>query len=573
MVAGANAILERTYLMDEAREHGQFMTRIGSKDVNRRELVKRGAAVGLGGSALAAALGGVIGPSRALAQQELRALMQDDPASGTPGGTLLVATIGEPSTLDHHMTTARITASIAFCMYEGLFTYDANYEPIPELAESYSLSEDELTHTITLRQGITFHNGEPMTADDVIASITRWGQISGVGENLFETVDELAKVDDHTIEFRLSTQFGALLTTLAHNTQSPVIYPKSVIDRGSLEPLTEFVGTGPYQMVEWRPDAYIRLARFDGFVPRDEPTDGFGGRKHAYVDQIDFVPVPDEAARVAGLQAGDYHLAPDISNDQFEVLSGTQGIVTEVLPPEGFEWFFLNWRSPLMSNLAMREAVRASLDMMPMLLNGWGDEQFIRLDPGLMMQESPWHTLAGEELYNVYDPELARQKLEEAGYDGTPVRFLTTQEYATRYGESIVAQQLMEEVGITVELLVSDWATVLERRAQPEEWDMFVTNHGPAADPTQLTCVGQMGTYPGWWDSEESLALADQLFSESDFDARYAIWEQIQANFYSEIPAIKLGDVAFGSYRSELIGGWTNLVNPGIPYWNLWITE
>jgi peptide/nickel transport system substrate-binding protein len=414
-----------------------------------------------------------------------------------------------------------------------------------------------------------------MTAADVHASVTRWAAISGVGKNLFEAVDEFVEVDEHTVEFRLNKTFGPLLIALANNSQGCTIHPKAIMDAGT-EPFTsddQVIGTGPYMLTERQADAYIRLARFEDYVSRDEPTNGYGGTRHAWVDQIEFIPVPNEAARVAGLQAGDYELAHDISNDQYELLSTTPGIIAEIIPPAKFECFFLNWRSPLMGNLALREAFRAALNHEEILTASQGSSEFFVLDPGWMMQQSAWHTTAGEELYNVNDPELAKQKLEEAGYDGTPIRFLTSQERPTYYNDSVIAQQQLEAVGFVVDMQAVDWATVFDRRSQEDQWEVFVTGHGFVPDPSQITMIGQMGTYPGWYDSEESLALADQLLREPDFDTAYGIWEELQQNIYTEIPAIKLGDVAIASYYSERVGGWVNQIEQGIPYWNLWLEQ
>src|SRR5215216_5679323 len=166
--------------------------------LNRRSLMRRAALLGLGSAGLAALVG-----REATGQASAAVLraMQDDPAAGTRGGTLRVATIGEPPHLDEHQSTAEIIAVIGYCAYEGLFTYDAQYQPIPELVETYTPSADGLTHTMTLRQGVTFHNGEPLTAADAIASVQRWGRISGVGKRLMEKTKELAQVDERTIEF------------------------------------------------------------------------------------------------------------------------------------------------------------------------------------------------------------------------------------------------------------------------------------------------------------------------------------------------------------------------------------
>jgi peptide/nickel transport system substrate-binding protein len=557
---------------DQIRNIQRLLTQINGRPLSRRELVKRGAGLGFSAGALAAALQGVAGPHRAQAHA-LRSLLQDDPSAGTRGGTLKVATIGEPPTLDEHQTTVEITAIIGYCMYETLFTYDTQYQPIPMLAESHSLSEDKLVHTIKLRQGVRFHNGETMTADDVIASVNRWGQISGVGKRLFEAMNELAKVDDYTIEFRMKRPYGTLLIALAHNTQACVIYPKSVIDAGTLEPNEAAIGTGPYKLVERQADRYIRFQRFEEYSALPGEPNGYGGHKYQYLDEIQFIPVPDEAARVAGLQAGDYHYAMNIGNDQYEILKDAPGIVAEIMHPTNWDVIFLNWKSPLMSNLAMREAFRAALDHKPMLLAAWGSEEFIRLDPGLMMKETPWYTTAGGELYNIHDVELAKAKLQEAGYDGTPVRFMTTQEYPYMYADATVAKQQLEEVGFKIDLQVMDWATLVQRRAKPEEWDAFTTGHGFVPDPSQISYVGQMNIYPGWWNSEESLALAAELLAETEFEVRYPIWEKIQANAYKEIPAIKIGDSSNTIYRSDKVGGWVSQIERGVPWWNLWLKE
>jgi peptide/nickel transport system substrate-binding protein len=542
--------------------------------LDRRSLLRRAALLGVSGPALAM-LVGRDGPPRASAAV-LQAL-QDDPSAGTAGGTLRVATIGEPPHLDEHQSTAEIIAVIGYCAYEGLFTYDDQYQPIPELVETYTVSDDGLTHTMALRQGVMFHNGEELTAADAIASVERWGRISGVGKRLMEKTDELAQVDDSTLEFRLSEPYGTILIALAHNTQACTIHPKSILDAAGDDPMTDpaqYVGTGPYRLAEWQRDAAMRFERFDGYQspPGDKPI-GYGGKKYAYADVIEFIPVPDEAARVAGLQAGDYQLALDVGNDQYPVLQGFPGIVAEILTPTNWDVFFLNWKSPMMENLAMRQAVQAAFDHTPMLQSGRGGDEFIRLDPGLMMRQTPWYTTAGEEYYNVNDPDLAKAKLEEAGYDGTPLRFMTTQEYSYMYGEAIVAKQQLEAVGITVDLQVMDWATLLERRAKPEEWDMFGTGHGFVPDPSQISYVGQMNQYPGWWSSESSLALAAELLAESDFDTRKGIFEQIQTAHYTEIPAIKIGDSSNVSFRSDTIGGWDGQFERGIKYWNLWLKE
>jgi peptide/nickel transport system substrate-binding protein len=542
--------------------------------LSRRSVLRRAAALGLTVPALAALVGR--GGTGRAAASVLRAA-QEDPASGTPGGILKVATIGEAPHLDEHQTTAGIVAELGYCAYEGLFTYDADYQPIRELVAEHTVSEDGLVHTMRLRQGVLFHNGAEMMAADANASIQRWGRISGVGKRLMEKTSAVTELDEYTLEWTLTEPYGTILIALAHNTQACTIHPKSILDAAGDDPMTDpaqYIGTGPYMLEEWRRDAYMRFVRFDGYQSSSETPMGYGGKKYQYVDQIDFIPVPDQAARVAGLQAGDYHLVEDVANDQYDVLKDYPGVVAEILLPTNWDVFFLNWEAPMFKdNLAMRQAVQAALNHEPMLQNGRGGGDFIRLDPGLMMSHTPWWSDAGNEGYNVNDPDLAKAKLQEAGYDGTALRFMTTQEYPYMYGEAIVAAQQLEEAGFTVDLQVIDWATVLERRAIKEEWDMFGTGHGFVPDPSQISYVGQMNQYPGWWSSESSLALAADLLAGDVFEERKAIFDQIQTAHYTEIPAIKIGDSSNCSFRSENLGGWDNTFERGEKWWNFWIKE
>jgi peptide/nickel transport system substrate-binding protein len=556
------------------RDIQRLLKRLEGRDISRRDLVKRGAAIGIGSYALAGALGAVGGPARFQARS-LAAMLQDDPAAGTRGGTLTVASIGEPATMDEHQTTAGITAELGYCMYETLMAYDEDYRPVPMLAESHEVSEDGLVHTFKLRQGVMFHNGEEMTSADVKASLDRWGQISGVGKRIYEKTTSVDATDEYTVTWNLTQPYGTILVALANNTQAAVIYPKSVIDAGTLEPNEAHIGTGPYKLAEWRPDAFMRFERFDEYAAVEGGPVGYAGTKYAYADVIEFIPVPDLAARVAGLQAGDYlmHMTTGLSNDQFEVLADYPGLVTQVAPPTDWPVVFFNWQSEITSNLALREAVQAALDLEPLLQSGYGSSEFYQLDPGLMMKQTAWYTDAGIERYNMKDPELAKAKLEEAGYDGTPLRFMSTQEYAIMYATSTPMVQQLEAVGLVIDHQVIDWATVLERRAKPEEWEMFVTTHGFVPDPSQVSYVGQMNIYPGWWDSEESLALSAELLAESDFDTAYGIWEQIQSNAYTEIPAIKIGDGAQTNSWSDKLGGVTTQFERGFNYWNIWINE
>src|SRR3989442_1305807 len=219
------------------------------------------------------------------------------------GGILRVGNLGEPPALDAHWTTASITETLTNHIYEGLYSLDSSARPIPMLAEGHTISKDGLNYTFKLRQGIKFHNGKDMTSDDVVASLTRWGKQSVYGKALFAQVAEFRAVDKYTVQMQLKEKSAIVLISLAVPNNFGAIYPKEIAEKFPPEQkVTEYVGTGPFKLAEWKPDQYIRMVRFDDYKSRNEAPNGYGGGKTAHVDEIRWVPVPEVATR--GAQVG-----------------------------------------------------------------------------------------------------------------------------------------------------------------------------------------------------------------------------------------------------------------------------
>ncbi|MEX2425290.1 MAG: ABC transporter substrate-binding protein [Thermomicrobiaceae bacterium] len=485
------------------------------------------------------------------------------------GGELQVALIGEPPTLDIHNTSATVTTHVTMHMYENLFTWDEEFQAIPELVDTHEVSDDGLLNTLTLREGVMFHNGDEMTAEDVHASIDRWANVVGVGfgEELMGATEEMRVVDDYTLEFEMTEAFGTFVVVLARQNNGCAIYPQSIVSEIGTEDVPQPVGTGPYQFVEWQADQHIIVERFEDYVYRDEEPNGYGGRKHAYLDAIRFIPVPDEAARVSGLQAGDYHFLEEISTDQFETLEGGENIVAEVGPPAGNDQIIMNMEQGLMTDVSMRRAVQAAIDADEILTAAWG-EDYYRADPGHMWEETVWHTTVGEDLYNIGDPELAADYLEEAGYDGEPVRLITTEEYADMYSTAIVLEQQLEDAGMTVEVQVFDWATLLETRDDMAAWDLAITGFSFRVDPTQLPFM--RCEWGGRWCSDEKVEIVNRLFSEVEFEDRFAAWEELQELIYEQVPMVKTGEgLNLLTYSASMQNVELTLLAPA--YWNVWL--
>jgi peptide/nickel transport system substrate-binding protein len=483
------------------------------------------------------------------------------------GGVLRVGMIGEPPTLDGHATTAVITREIGINVFEGLYALDARYQPAPLLAEGHDVLDGGRRYAIRLRKNARFHNGKALTSADVVASLTRWGATASTGKAIFKTVEAVEAKGPNAIEIRLKEPSASLLTVLAQVDSAAVIYPKEVIDATGPGQLKEFVGTGPFRFVEHKPDRHVKLARFDDYAVRSEPASGLAGRRTAYVDEILFMPVPDYATRQAGMLTGEYDYIQQVKPDQVDRLKSAPGVEPVVVKPYGWATIVFNTRQGLMTDLKLRQAAQAALDVEPMMLAGLGHKDFYRIDPGLFFQELPWHSKAGAALYNQRDKDKARRLLKEAGYAGQPMRWIVTTEYEHHYKPAVVAKSQLEEVGFKVDLQVSDWATVVQRRNKPELWDAFSTAFVFVPEPA--TSAQVLCDWPGWWCNPEKDQLLQAMGRELDFKKRFAMWEQVQTIFYAEAPRIKIGDYFRLDARRKHVAGYEP--GPYMHFWNVWL--
>ena len=442
-----------------------------------------------------------------------------DAAAQKKGGVLKVGNLGEPPTLDAHWTTATITEVLAQHIYEGLYSLDARSQPIPMLAEGMpAVSKDGLTYTFKLRQGIKFHNGKEMTSADVVASLNRWGAQSTYGKTLYARVAEVRAVDKYTVEMKLKEKTAIVLISLAIPNNAAAIYPKEIVDKFKpAEKATEWVGTGPFKLVEWKPDRHIKMARFDDYQPRKEAASGYGGRKVVYVNELLWIPVPDAATRVAQIETGELDFADDLDLNAYERLKSSSGVQAIVAKPYYWLVAVFNKKEGLMTNQKLRQAWQAALDMEPIMKNvAGGHRELYRMDSSLaFVENAPWHTKLQGLPWNEHDRDKAKRLLREAGYKGEPIRFMTTQEYKWMYDFALLSKQQLEDVGFVIDLQVVDWATLVKRRNNSKEYDVFTTGMGAFYDPTHHIYLGN--NWPGWTSDEDILKLFDWLIGLNGF--------------------------------------------------------
>jgi peptide/nickel transport system substrate-binding protein len=518
-------------------------------------------------AALARAVRAVALAVALLAAAPVPALAQDSPRAG---GVLKAAMIGEPPSLDLHWTTAVITQQITWHVYETLFTYDRHYNPIPLLAERATAADGGRRWAITLRRGVKFHNGKEMTSADVVASLTRWGKMATPGKALFRFVEAVEAPGPYEVLLHLKEPTATLLPGLARPNNAAAIYPKEVIDAAGDGQVREFIGTGPFRFVEHRPDRHIKLARFKEYAARPEATDGFGGRRVAYVDEILFIPVPDVTVRLSGVETGEYHYGQQIKQDQYDRVRTMRDVEARVVKPAGWSTAVINHRQGLLTDRRLRRALQAALDMEPIMAAGFGHRDFYRLEGSLMYPEQPqWYSKAGSELYDQRDRAKAQRLLREAGYAGQPVRWVTTREYEWMYKNALVAKQQLEEAGFKIDLQVVDWATLVQRRNKPELWDVFST--GFTFDPEPALQTSVQCNWPGAWCQEDKERAMEALARETDPARRRPQWEHVQQLFYEDVGRIKFGDYFSLDVVRKDVRGFP--AAPWLAFWNVWLAK
>ena len=455
------------------------------------------------------------------------------------GGVINVATIGEPPTLDPMASTADLVGIVTQHIFETLYTFDKDWKPTPLLAESLpEISADGKIYAIKLRSGIKFHDGSDMASDDVVASLNRWIKIASRGKQAASFIDKMEATDPSTVTITLKQPYAPLVSLLAFNNSAAIVLPAEKQD----EPMKEFIGTGPYMLKERKADQYIQLARFDGYTPRSGESNGYGGARHQYLDEIRFVPVPDANTRVEAAVSGQYDYIDSLPVESFDKIKSSTLTEPVVLKPFGYPVFVFNTAEGVAKDVAMRKAIRQALSMEDMMAAAFGSTDFYALDGDIYPKPFVWNTDAGVEgNYNLADPEGAAEAAKAAGYDGEkPIRILTSRQYEFHYKMAQVAAEYLKLAGFKVDMQVVDWATLTQRRADKGLWDIYIT-HSPFLPEPAL--IGSLApTSPGWWDTPLRKQTVEAFSAESDLQKRVALWADVQKAMYAEIPYMKIGD-------------------------------
>ena len=514
----------------------------------------------------------------------LAATSSAPPTSGqTPkkGGTLRFIPIGDLKILDPIWTTAYITRDHGYMVYDTLFANDANLQPKPQMVDKYTVSRDKMKWSFTLRDGLRFHDGQPVTAEDCVVSLSRWGKRDALGRMLMAATAKLQASDKKTFVLELKSPFGIVLEALAKPSSNvPFIMPARLAATPDTEQVKEAIGSGPFKFIkeEWQPGHEVVYARNTDYVPRSESASGAAGGKVVYLDRVLWRYQPDAATAAAAMEAGelDYWWIP--TADYVARLEKNQNFQVFVSDPAGVQgWLRPNHLHPPFDNKKARQALLHLMDQEMWLQAAVGQPRYYRTCPSYFMcGNMPYETKAGAPARP--DLQRARQLLKEGGYDGRPLVLLDPTDRPEMHGACLVLREQLQKIGAKVDLVSLDWSTVIARRAEKKPpaaggWNLMHANWISADVNNPAVNIGLSGAcdkaWFGWSCSEQMEKLGNDWLSASDASERKRIAEQIQILAYDEVPYVLWGQYLAPSLYRKQVKGVLNF--PAAVLWNVWI--
>lgn len=485
---------------------------------------------------------------------------------------------GNLSSIDPIVTSGYPIRNHGYLVYDTLFAEDENFEIQPQMVDKAEEGDDSLVYTFSLRPGLKFHDGAPVRAQDCIASIKRWGGKDGLGQSLLEATDKLEAVDDNTIRFTLKSSFPLIYVALGKSS-TPVcfIMPERIAGAtDSKTQITDATGSGPYRFLpnEWVPGSKAAYERFDGYIPREETPSGIAGGKQVNFDRVEWLIIPDQSTAVAALKRGeiDWFEKPDLN--LVELLRGDPNVVVGDYDPYQGTMLRFNQQQKPFNNVKVRQAVMAAINQEDVLVAMVGEGNY-EVCKSFFFCGTPMSSGTGSDVMKG-DLELGKALLKDAGYAGEKVVLISATDIPWIYSASLVVEQLLRNIGMTVEVQTMDLGTYFTRRnsTEPVEkggWSALVSGAGSVdfLSPAQHLALRGNGlaAWPGWPDDAKLESLRTDWMKATSQDQRKKIASDVEAHAFQSVPYVPLGQRSqITAYRKTVSG---IVKSPAPLFWNV----
>lgn len=470
--------------------------------------------------------------------------------------------------LDPVLTNAYITRNHGYMVYDTLFSLDASSRPQPQMVASWTVSPDQLTYVFTLRAGLKFHDGAPVSGEDVVASLKRWSQRDPVGSRLAGITQRMDSPSADTFRIVLTKPYGLLLDALAKpGSPVPFIMPRRIAATPPSEAIKETVGSGPYKFVQAEFQAGVKAAYVKNadYVPRNEPASRFAGGKVAMFDRIDVVNVPDAQTAVNALRQGEIDFVENVAPDLLPQLDGVKTVTVQSYGDASETYTLrMNWKQPPLDNVKVRRAVLAALYQADYLDASLGDPAYYKVCGAMLSCISAYQTEDGATQTKPANLAQARALLKDSGYAGEKIVVLHPTDVRSLSSLAPVTAQALRSIGMNVEVQSMDWATLLSRRSKDAPlaeggWSIF---HSSLTSMDLLNPIVNAnldgrgeGGYPGWTKDDTIQRLRAEFESVSGLEAQKRVAAEIQRRAYEQVMFVPLGGYSeFKAYDKKFDG-------------------
>jgi peptide/nickel transport system substrate-binding protein len=466
------------------------------------------------------------------------------------------------------------TDGVLLHIVEGLVGSREDGSVGPMLASHWTISPDGRVYTFALRPEVIFHNGAPLTAAEVVWSLqrylkpeTRWRCLEVLGPHGIAHILSVKALDPHTVEVTLERPAPMFLTTLARADcgATGVLHPDSVRADGSwIAP----IGTGPFQLGEWRHNQFVQLKRFDRYAALPGPRDGNIGGKHALVDELRFLVIPDSSAARAALIRGSLDVIDNLYPSDLMGIRGRKDLLFQSVPVLDCYSLLMQTKDPVLRDVRIRTAIALTIDapsLTKAITRGTGTANNSPIPAA-----SPFYHSVEARLRAV-DVGQARRLLEAAGYDGRPIKLVTSRRDPQMFDTAVVIQAMAAQAGIHVEIDTVDWPAHLARYTTGD-YQLMVESFSPRLDPALSfgLFIGDKRQEPRkTWDTPRSRELLEEAMRTADPAMRQTVFDQLTLDFLTEVPAVVLFNSARLSVVRAAVTGHQNWMSGQVRLWGV----
>ncbi len=507
------------------------------------------------------------------------ALLAAAPAVGQ-GKALKFVQNGNLTILDPIWTTAYVTRDHGYMIYDTLFSTDEKNEVKPQMVDKYDVSADKTLWTFTLRDGLEWHDGQPVTAEDCVVSLKRWAARDSMGQKLMEFVAEMKPVDARTFTLKLKEPYGLVLDSLAKQSSNvPFMMPKAIAATDPFKQIDSQIGSGPfiYQKDQSKPGERHVYLKNPKYKPRPEPASGLAGGKLVKVDRVEFVDMPDPTQQVNALIAGEIDMIENVPHDLLPLLKADKNVQTVNWNPLGQQFIIrFNHLTKPFDNPKIRQAALLAMRQEDYLKATVGEPQYYKVCTAAFPCGTPNGVELQGDLLVKPNFEKAKALLKEAGYDGSPVVLMQSTTLPVLTNMAPVTKSLLEQAGFKVDMQSMDWQTVVTRRTKKDPatqggWSAFHT-YAIAADILNPISAQWMVAQPdkawfGWPNDPDLEKLRDAYARETDPVKNKALAVAVQNRMLETAQYGWLGIwYGPGASRANVVG-W--LKAPVVVHWNI----